>query len=48
MGRIRDVTPGLTIADLVEMTKKHCGISHVRLAIAKGKDLGEEESIVVL
>ena len=38
---MRDVTPGLTIADLVEVTKKHCGIKNVRLALARGKDMGE-------
>lgn len=31
----------ISLKEAVERTKKHCGIPHVRLAIAKGKDLGK-------
>lgn len=39
-GRLITLKENLTLKEVVERTKKHCGIQNLRLAVARGKDMG--------
>ncbi|XP_068100128.1 NIF3-like protein 1 [Hyperolius riggenbachi] len=46
MGRLCTITKPVTIAEAVGMVKKHLGISHVRLALGRGKTMESQVSVV--
>ena len=40
-GRLKRLDKEMTIKEVVEATKKHCGIEHLRLGLAKNAQMGE-------
>ncbi len=41
MGRLKTLESPLTVQAVVGMTKEHCGVPSLRVALARGKHLGE-------